>query len=91
MAQQVVAEHGRGAHPRRGVRSAMPQLLSGLLWCGRRKLPVRTSGVRRGGAGQYQCDDDYDNGQTDQACTLLDARVLDEPVIEAISCATASS
>jgi predicted RNase H-like nuclease (RuvC/YqgF family) len=42
------------------------------------------SGVRRGAAGQYQCDDDYDNGQADHACTLLDARVLDAPLTDVI-------
>jgi DNA invertase Pin-like site-specific DNA recombinase len=84
VAQQVLAEHGRGARPRDGVRSAEPQLLSGLLWCGRHEVPVRMTGVRRGAAGQYQCDDDYDNGQADHACTLLDARVLDEPITDVI-------
>jgi hypothetical protein len=84
IAQQVLAEHGRGARLHGGVRSAEPQLLSGLLWCGRHEVPVRLSGVRRGAAGQYQCDDDYDHGQADHACTLLDARVLDEPITDVI-------
>jgi hypothetical protein len=84
LAQQVLAEHGRGARPLGGVRSAEPQLLNGLLWCGRHEVPVRLSGVRRGAAGQYQCDDDYDNGQADHACTLLDARVLDDPITDVI-------
>jgi hypothetical protein len=67
-----------------GVRSAEPQLLSGLLWCAQHEVPVRMSGIRRGAAGQYQCDDDYDNGQADHACTLLDARVLDAPIADVI-------
>jgi Recombinase len=84
LAQQVLAEHGRGAHPRGGGRSAEPQLLSGLLWCGRHEVPVHMAGVRRGAAGQYQCDDDYDSGQADHACTLLDARILDDPITDVI-------
>jgi DNA invertase Pin-like site-specific DNA recombinase len=84
LAQQVLAEHGRGARRGGGLRSAAPQLLSGLLWCGRHDVPVRMSGVRRGPTAQYQCDDAYDNGQADHACTLLDARVLDGPVADVI-------
>jgi Recombinase len=84
VAQQVLAEHGRGAWSHGGVRSPEPQLLSGLLWCARHEVPVRMSGIRRGAAGQYQCDDDYDNGQADHACTLLDARVLDGPIADVI-------
>jgi hypothetical protein len=84
LTQQIQAEHGRGAWPGGGLRSAEPQLLSGLLWCGRHGVPVRMSGVRRGTTGQYQCDDDYDNGQADHACTLLDARVLDGPIADVI-------
>jgi DNA invertase Pin-like site-specific DNA recombinase len=84
VAQQVLAEHGRGARPRGGVRSAEPQLLSGRLWCGRHEVLARMSGVRRGATGQHQCDDDYDNGQADHACTLLDARVVDSPITDVI-------
>jgi hypothetical protein len=42
--------------------------------------------MQRGAAGHYQCDDDYDNGQADHACTLLDARILDEPITDVIPC-----
>jgi hypothetical protein len=84
LAQQVLAEHGRGARPQGGARSPQPQLLSGLLWCARHEVPVRMCGVQRGAAGQYQCDDDYDNGQADHACTLLDTRVLDAPLTDVI-------
>jgi DNA invertase Pin-like site-specific DNA recombinase len=83
LAQQVLAEHGRGAR-RGGLRSATPQLLSGLLWCGRHDVPVRMSGARRGPTERYQCDDDYDNGQADHACTILDTCVLDGPIADLI-------
>jgi hypothetical protein len=39
--------------------------------------------VHRGG-GRYQCDADYDHGQADHACTILDARILDESITDVI-------
>jgi DNA invertase Pin-like site-specific DNA recombinase len=84
LAQQVLAEHGRGARARGGARSAEPQLLSGLLWCARHDVPRRMGGSVNRGAGRYQCDDDYAHGQADHHCTMLDARVLDEPITDVI-------
>jgi hypothetical protein len=74
----------RWARPRGGVRSAEPQLLSGLLWCARHEVPRRMGGSVNRGAGRYLCDDEYDHGQADHACTLLDARVLDDPLTDVI-------
>jgi DNA invertase Pin-like site-specific DNA recombinase len=84
VAQQVLAEHGRGARPRGGVRSAEPQLLSGLLWCAWHEVPRRMGGSVNRGAGRYQCDEQYAHGQADHHCTLLDARVLDAPITDVI-------
>ncbi|HSF34434.1 MAG TPA: recombinase family protein [Candidatus Tectomicrobia bacterium] len=84
LAQQVLTDHGRRATSRGGVRSAEPQLLSGLLWCTRHEVPLRMTAARINGGGRYQCDDRYDHGQTDHHCTLLDARLLDEPIIDVV-------
>jgi DNA invertase Pin-like site-specific DNA recombinase len=84
LAQQVLAEHGRGARRRGSVRSVAPQLLSGLLWCARHEVPLRMIGSVNRGTGRYLCDLAYGNAQTDRACTILDARVLDEPMTDVV-------
>jgi DNA invertase Pin-like site-specific DNA recombinase len=84
LAQQVLAEHGRGARPRGGIRSVEPRLLSGLLWCARHEVPRRMGGSVNRGTGRYQCDDDYGNGQANHACVLLNAGVLDAPITDVI-------
>jgi Recombinase len=84
LAQQVLTDHGRRATARGGVRSAEPQLLSGLLWCTRHEVPLRMTAARVNRGGRYQCDDSYDHGQTDHHCTLVDARLLDDPITEAV-------
>jgi DNA invertase Pin-like site-specific DNA recombinase len=79
LAQDVLIEHGRAPHRPGGLGSQAPQLLSGLLWCGRHDVPRRMAGAATGrgrSRGRYQCHDDYENAQTDHTCTLLDARVL---------------
>jgi len=40
--------------------------------------------ARVAGGGRYQCDDSYAHGQTDHCCILLDARLLDEPIIDVV-------
>jgi DNA invertase Pin-like site-specific DNA recombinase len=84
LAQQVLADHGRPPTTRAGVRSHTPQLLSGLLWCTRHDVPLPMTAARVNGGGRYQCDDSYDHGQTDHHSTLLDARVLDEPITDVV-------
>jgi DNA invertase Pin-like site-specific DNA recombinase len=84
LTQQVLAEHGRRPPSREGVRSAEPQLLSSLLWCTRHDVPVRMTAARVNGGGRYQCDDSYDHGQADHHCTLMDARLLDDPITEVV-------
>jgi hypothetical protein len=84
LAQQVLTDHGRRSTSRGGVRSAEPQLLNGLLWCTRHEVPLRMTASRVKGGGRYQCDDHYAHGQADHCCTLLDARVLDEPITDVV-------
>jgi hypothetical protein len=84
LAQHVLTDHGRRPTARGGVRSADPQLLSGLLWCTRHEVPVRMTAARVNAGGRYQCDDSYARGQTDHCCTLLDARLLDEPITDIV-------
>jgi hypothetical protein len=83
-AQQILTDHSRGPTTRSGVRSAAPQLLSGLLWCTRHEVPLQMTGARVNAGGRYQCDDSYAHGQTDHCCTLLDARVLDKPITDVV-------
>lgn len=61
LAQQVLADDSRCATARGGVRSAEPQLLSGLLWCIRHDVPLSMTAARVKGGGRYQCDDSYDH------------------------------
>jgi hypothetical protein len=83
LTQQILTEHGRRP-AQSGMRSAKPQLLSGLLWCLRHDVPLRMTAAGVKGGGRYQCDDSYDHGQTDHHCTLLDARLLDDPVTDIV-------
>ncbi len=84
LTQQVLSDHGRRPTSRGGVRSADPQLLSGLLWCARHDVPRRMTAARVRPGGRYLCDDSYAHGQTDYCCTLLDARILDEPITDVV-------
>jgi hypothetical protein len=84
LAQQVLADHGRPPTTRAGVRSDTPQLLSGFLWCTQHDVPLPMTAARVNGGGRYQCDDSYAHGQTDHCCTLLDARLLDEPITDVV-------
>ena len=83
LTQQILTEHGR--RPTQGVvRSARPQLMSGLLWCLRHDVPLRMTAAGVKGGARYQCDDSYDHGQANHRCTLLDARLPDDPVTDVI-------
>jgi DNA invertase Pin-like site-specific DNA recombinase len=82
--QHVLTDHGRPLATRGGVRSAAPQLLSGLLWCTQHEVPVRMTATRVKGGGRYLCDDSYTHAQTDHPCTLLDARLLDDPITDVV-------
>jgi DNA invertase Pin-like site-specific DNA recombinase len=82
--QHVLTDHGRPPTTRGGVTSAAPQLLSGLLWCTQHEVPVRTPAARVKGGGRYLCDDSYTHAQTDHPCTLLDARLLDDPITDVV-------
>src|SRR5262245_34063249 len=84
LAQQVLTDHRRRPTTRGGGRSADPQLLSGLLWCTRHEVALRMTAARVGAGGRYLCDDSYALGQTDHCCTLLDARLLDDPVTDVV-------
>ena len=84
LTQQVLSDQGRRPTSRGGVRSPAPQLLSGLLWCTLHEVPLRMSAARVNAGGRYQCDDSYAHGQTDHCCTLLDARLLDDPITDVV-------
>jgi Recombinase len=84
LVQQVLSEHGRRPTARGGLRSADPQLLSGLLWCTRHEVPPRMTAARVGPGGRYLCADSYAHAHTDHHCTLLDARILDEPITDVV-------
>jgi hypothetical protein len=84
LTQQVLTDHGRRPTSRGGVRSADPQRWSGLRWCTRHEGPRRMTAARVGPGGRYLCDDSYVHGQTDHCCTLLDARILDEPITDIV-------
>jgi DNA invertase Pin-like site-specific DNA recombinase len=84
LAQQTLTDHGRHPTSRSGTRSADLQLLSGLLLCTQHEVPLRMTAARVKGGGRYQCDDHYAHGQTDHCCTLLDARILDEPITDVV-------
>jgi Recombinase len=84
LAQQVLTDHRRRPTSLGGGRSADPQLLSGLLWCTRHEVRQRMTAARVGPGGRYLCDDSYAHGQTDHCCTLLDSRILDEPITDVV-------
>jgi hypothetical protein len=80
-AQDVLARYGKGGiRVRRAV-----QMLVGLIYCDAHDTPRRmTSAVVDRARGRYQCDDRYRNGFADAACTVVDARLLDEPIAEVV-------
>jgi DNA invertase Pin-like site-specific DNA recombinase len=83
MAQETMTQHGRKHGRSGGLGSPIPQLLSGLVWCVRHEVPQKMYGVAHG-HGRYICDHGYHNAQTDHHCTLLDARILDEPITDVV-------
>lgn len=83
MAQDVLAAHGRGPNSQRGRRSVTPQILSGLVVCSRHDVPAHVQGTHSK-YGRYICDAGYRHGGVDGHCTVLDARILDEPVADVV-------
>jgi hypothetical protein len=86
-AQEALTAHGRGPDHTPGLASAEPRMLAGLLWCSRHDIPRQMTGAAGNGGrnyGRYQCDLDYDNGRADHHCTVVSARLIDEPVVDVV-------
>lgn len=82
-AQEALSRHGRGPGRQAGRGSVKPQLLSGLVRCGRHEVPAPMLAISTR-FGRYHCEAGYRRAQLDHHCTLLDARVLDEPVADVV-------
>jgi len=83
LAQERLRQHGRKQGRAGGLRSPVPQLLSGLLWCTQHEVPQQMYGLTSG-PGRYLCDYGYHNAHSDHFCTYLDARILDEPITDLV-------
>jgi DNA invertase Pin-like site-specific DNA recombinase len=84
MAQDLLAQHGRRRPDSIRLTGYGPQLLSGLLWCQKHEVPQRIVSTVTPYGGRYRCDHDFYIAQADHLCTILDARVLDEPISDLI-------
>jgi hypothetical protein len=84
LAQEVLAQHGRGREGGIRLTAQGPQLLTGLLQCGRHDVPRRMSSSVNTAFGRYLCDQDYGNARADRLCANIDARLLDEPIADVV-------
>jgi DNA invertase Pin-like site-specific DNA recombinase len=84
LAQELLASHGRRRANSTRLTDYGPQLLSGLLWCCKHDVLRRMVGTLTPYAGRYRCDYDYVIAHADNMCTILDARILDEPITDLV-------
>jgi DNA invertase Pin-like site-specific DNA recombinase len=84
LAQEILAQHGRRRPDSFRLTECGPQLLSGMLWCQKHEVPYHMISTVTPHAGRYRCDHDFHIAQTDHLCTILDARILYEPITDLI-------